>query len=220
MGWQLGVGEWLTCPRVLYKNGTHKPFFTKIQAVSSGGVGGGVWEGASRPPRYRRGTSTAHYGNIGGRGVSQGPASREHMAGSVRSWRCLSVLAPHRSVCVSVPPIWTVSVCPSVSGPGVRVGSKWDCACLPNRSGCVGATSPSLWAVCLSVCDCQALSVLAVPLSCPRGSCPSSHRAPDVAAGYGGAPSRARRRWRGQPQPGQLLHWQHRAAVASGVKWP
>lgn len=85
----------------------------------------------------------------------------------------------------------------------------------------LGAESPAGLAVGgiaipLSVC----LSVLGVALPCPRGPCPSSRRAPDVPAGHGAAPSRARRRWRREPEPGPLLHWQHRAPVASGVKWP
>lgn len=61
----------------------------------------------------------------------------------------------------------------------------------------------------------QGISILGVALSWARSSC----RALYVAAGCGDAPSWARRRWRGEPDPRRLLHWQHRAPVASGVKY-
>lgn len=111
-------------------------------------------------------------------------------------------------------------VCPGHRG--VRLYGAWGCqgqaarskwvlgVWVFIRSGRVGAGSPSP-GVCL---------VVGVTLSWVHGSCPSSRRAPYVAAGYGGAPSRARRRWRRELEPGRLLHWQHRVPVASGVKWP
>lgn len=117
-------------------------------------------------------------------------------------------------------------VCPTHRG--VHLNGAWGCLCVHLSqgwgvpvcvtSGCVGMPGLSFRGVCLAG-GCQGMSVLGVALSWARSSCPSSRRALYVVAGCGGAPSWARRRWRGEPDPQRLLHWQHRAPVASGAKY-
>lgn len=147
------MGEWPGCPHVLYKNGTHKPFFTKIRTVSSCGGGRGGLGGPSGLP----GTGGSGLGRAmqmsredkprplcksRGRGSFKPPPPGAHGA-RVPDTAVSIRPGPHTRVCLSV--------CPRAGGAsGQAARSRWVLAVwVFLRPGSVGVTSPlSLRASC------------------------------------------------------------------------